>query len=53
MYLPNHFAAQDRERLLLTIRDWLLATIIRTGLDGSTADHVPLIVVEEAGVLLL
>ncbi len=53
MYLPGHFAEQRHEQLLQTMRDWPLATIIRAGAEGLTADHVPLIVVEEAGVLRL
>jgi len=53
MYLPDHFAEHQRDRLLQTMRDWPLATIIRGSTAGLTADHVPLIVVEEAGVLRL
>lgn len=53
MYLPEHFAQRDRERLLQTIRAWPLATIITSGAEGLTADHVPLIVVEESGGLRL
>lgn len=53
MYLPGHFVEHSRERLIQTIREWPLATIIRMGADGLTADHVPLIVVEDPDGLRL
>ncbi len=53
MYLPDHFAETRRDRLLRTMNDWPLATIIRERPGGLIADHVPLIVVEEAGKLHL
>ena len=53
VYLPSHFVEQSRESLIQTIREWPLATIIRMSPDGLTADHVPLVVVEEADALRL
>jgi transcriptional regulator len=53
MYLPSLFVEHSRESLLQTIRERPLASIIRTGSDGLTADHVPLVVVEEVGGLRL
>ena len=53
VYLPSHFVEQSRESLIQTIRKWPLATIIRMSSEGLTADHVPLVVVEEADALRL
>jgi len=53
MYLPGHFVERNRERLIQTIREWPLATIIRVGSEGLTADHVPLVVIEDSAGLHL
>lgn len=53
MYLPDHFTEHQHGRLLQTMRDWPLATIISQSPAGLSADHVPLILVPEAGLLRL
>ena len=42
MYLPRHFAQDDPAALQALMRDHPLATLVSTGPDGLTADHVPL-----------
>ena len=42
MYLPSHFAQNDRPTLHALIRDHPLAALVTQGPDGPTADHVPL-----------
>ena len=42
MYLPRHFEQQDEQLLRSLMREHPLATLVRTGADGLTADHVPL-----------
>jgi len=42
MYLPRHFEQADALALQGLIRDHPLATLVSTGADGLTADHVPL-----------
>ena len=42
MYLPKHFEQHDAAVLQAFMRDHPLATLITSGADGVTADHVPL-----------
>jgi len=42
MYLPSHFEQHDPEALAGLMREHPLATLVSSGADGLTADHVPL-----------
>jgi len=42
MYLPQHFEQTDPQALQTLMREHPLATLVTTGADGVTADHVPL-----------
>ena len=42
MYLPSHFEQHDTATLHALIRAHPLATLVSTGPEGPTADHVPL-----------
>ena len=42
MYLPKHFEQNDPQALQALMREHPLATLVSTGDEGLTADHVPL-----------
>lgn len=42
MYLPKHFEQPDAAALEKLMREHPLATLVSTGPDGLTADHIPL-----------
>jgi transcriptional regulator len=42
MYLPKHFEQSDPVALQALMREHPLATLVSSGPDGPTADHVPL-----------
>jgi transcriptional regulator len=42
MYLPKHFEQPDTAALEKLMREHPLATLVSTGPDGLTADHIPL-----------
>lgn len=42
MYLPKHFEQPDTAALEKLMREHPLATLVSTGSDGLTADHIPL-----------
>jgi transcriptional regulator len=42
MYLPKHFEQPDAQQLQALMRAHPLATLVSSGDDGPTADHVPL-----------
>lgn len=42
MYLPKHFEQNDPAALQALMREHPLATLVTTGADGLTADHLPL-----------
>ena len=42
MYLPKHFEQHDAGALQALMREHPLATLVTTGADGITADHMPL-----------
>ena len=42
MYLPKHFEQPDPAALEKLMRDHPLATLVSSGPDGLTADHIPL-----------
>lgn len=42
MYLPKHFEQSDPAALARLMREHPLATLVSTGADGLTADHLPL-----------
>jgi len=42
MYLPSHFEQQDPAALAGLMREHPLATLVSSGADGLTADHLPL-----------
>ncbi len=50
MYIPRHFAVQDREKLDRFIRENSFATLITSGEDGPFATHIPLLL--EGDVLI-
>ena len=49
MYLPRHFEQHDAQQLQALMRTHPLATLVSTGADGLTADHVPLEFDPDAG----
>ena len=49
MYLPKHFEQHDAQQLRELMRAHPLATLVSTGADGLTADHVPLEYDPDAG----
>lgn len=51
MYLPRHFELSDPQALAGLMRAHPLATLVVTGPDGLSADHVPLLWDAEARVL--
>jgi len=42
MYLPKHFEQNDPAALQALMREHPLATLVTSGADGLTADHIPL-----------
>jgi transcriptional regulator len=42
MYLPRHFAQEDPAQLQALMAAYPLATLVSSGPDGLTADHLPL-----------
>ena len=42
MYLPGHYEQRDAAALAALMRAHPLATLVTTGSDGVTADHIPL-----------
>ncbi len=42
MYQPKHFEQTDAQLLRALMQDHPLATLVTTGADGVTADHIPL-----------
>ena len=51
MYLPRHFAQDDPAQLQALMQAHPLATLVSSGPDGLTADHVPLEYDAAAGTL--
>ena len=51
MYLPRHFAQDDPAQLQALMQAHPLATLVSSGPDGLTADHVPLEYDPAAGTL--
>ena len=49
MYVPPHFAEQDKARLHQAIRDTRLATLVTLGSEGLEASHVPILLDEGEG----
>ena len=49
MYLPPHFEQHDPAALHALMRERPLATLVSTGPDGPTADHLPLLFDAAAG----
>lgn len=49
MYLPKHFEQHDALQLQALMREHPLATLVSTGAEGLTADHVPLEYHPDAG----
>lgn len=49
MYVPPHFAEQDKARLRQAIRDTRLATLVTLGSEGLEASHVPILLDEGEG----
>ncbi len=49
MYLPKHFEQSDAQQLRSLMREHPLATLVSTGADGLSADHVPLEYDADAG----
>lgn len=50
MYIPEHFKETRSEILTALMRDHPLGTIVISGSDGVSANHVPLILRPDAGV---
>lgn len=46
MYMPKHFAVEDRVQQLQFMRDYGFATLVSQGSHGPTATHLPLTVEE-------
>jgi transcriptional regulator len=49
MYVPPHFAPQDKAQLHQAIRDTRLATLVTLGSEGLEASHVPILLDEGEG----
>jgi transcriptional regulator len=49
MYIPSHFAENDRARLYEAIERYSFATLVSLGSDGLEASHLPLLVDREVG----
>lgn len=49
MYVPPHFAEQDKAQLHQAIRDTRLATLVTLGSGGLEASHVPILLDEGEG----
>ena len=49
MYVPPHFAEQDKAQLHQAIRDTRLATLVTLGSEGLEASHVPILLDEGEG----
>lgn len=47
MYLPSHFELKDKEEIFKIVSDFPLAIIIANGINGITANHIPLLPVIE------
>jgi transcriptional regulator len=49
MYVPPHFAPEDRAAIYRMIRDARLATLVTLGSEGMEASHVPVLLDAEEG----
>jgi transcriptional regulator len=49
MYVPPHFAPEDRAAIYRMIRSARLATLVTLGSEGMEASHVPVLLDEEEG----
>ena len=49
MYVPPHFAEQDKAQLHQAIRETRLATLVTLGSEGLEASHVPILLDEGEG----
>lgn len=53
MYIPRHFAITDRDQLLEAMRANSFATVVSDTSDGLQATHIPLLVDERDGDVVL